>query len=170
MVNKSHFRRWLRLSSPLLLHIAAGALCVLIYLHLDHLYKVESIRRSADSVRVSLLEIESGQRGFLLTGNIAYLDNYRYNRAILRLRLEVLCRQIPNTEANKHLCSELATLIDKKLAEMEDTVQLARANKILDALTIVRTDRGFQYTRAIDDRLDHIRIEPGTPMESCLAE
>jgi CHASE3 domain sensor protein len=121
-------------------------------------------------VRVSLLEIESGQRGFLLTANTAYLDNYRYNRAILRLRLEVLCRQIPNTEANKHLCGELAALIDKKLQEMEDTVRLARAGKVREALTIVRTDRGLQYTRAIDDRLHHIRIEPGAPMESCLAE
>lgn len=164
--------RWLQifdLASPFLLHLVALVLFNVLYLHLQHLYRVQAIRNAAEQVRVSLLEVESGQRGYLLTSNDTYLDTYHYHQQILHYRLDVLCRLIPNTTANKYLCGELGTLISSKLQEMDQTIALSRGGKQAQALALVRSGKGMRYMRSIEDRLGKMRIEDGAPgLSVCL--
>lgn len=153
-------RAFLR-SSPFFIHIVCLVMFGLMWQHLRTLDRINGIQTAAENVRVSLLEVESGQRGFLLTGNDRYLDHYREHKILLKHRLEILCLRIPYTERNKDLCLNLDRLIMIKLAEMERTVELAKTGNLSDALAIVRTDLGFGYMNDIARRLGEIRTEAG---------
>ena len=138
----------------LLLLISAG-----IYIDMRHLYRVQAVRSAAGSVQGALVQIESSQRGYLLTGNDEYLDNYRHFGKVLRLRMSVLCRTIPQNKANERLCRDINNLMAAKLEEMAETVSLAQAGRPAEAIRIVRTNRGLEYERQIEKRLNSIRTE-----------
>jgi CHASE3 domain sensor protein len=145
--------------STWLLYIGSFGVFAAMYHHVRHQYEIQEVRSAAGRVRGALLEVESGQRGFLLTGKEQYLDNYRFYRKILRYRLEILCKMIPVSEANRVNCHELGQLVAWKLDEMESTVAAMRKGDSAEAFRIIRTDKGLAWTGEIEMRLDQIRID-----------
>lgn len=150
-----------------LLHCAAAGMALLFYQHLTHLYNVEATRSAAERVTVALVRTESSQRGFLLTANDTYLDDYRYYRRILDMRLAWLCHLLPADEQNRYVCSHASALITEKLAEMERTVQLAQSGHVEEALAVVRTNRGLQLTREIEAALSDLNVDEGHSHGAC---
>ena len=72
----------------------------------------------------TVTEAESGQRGFLLTGNRDYLTPY--NQAVGRIggELAVLDRLTGSGLMQRSDMSELHRLTEQKLAELNDTIHL----------------------------------------------
>ena len=103
----------------------------------------EFIRR-LDQLQSTLEDAETGQRGYLLTGQQRYLNPFLDAEAELPLRLaqmEVLAARngIPRREVSK-----LHRLVDQKLAELNETVGLRRNKGFDAALSVVTTNRGQQ--------------------------
>ncbi len=108
----------------------------------DVLFTIEELTASAERA-------ETGQRGFLLTGRDAYLQPFdRANRRIPQL-IEKLEPEVDRDPAAAQLLSELKPVIADKLAELRETIDLARAGKQDAALALVGTDRGKGDTEAI---------------------
>lgn len=87
-------------------------------------------------------DAESGQRGYLLTGNRVYLAPYEEAQAMVPRnleRLQVLAGRDPQL---KRSVSVLAGLADDKMVELRDTVALADAGRRDEALARVRTGEG----------------------------
>jgi PAS domain S-box-containing protein len=102
---------------------------------------LESVGRLFSTVQ----DAETGQRGYLLTGQEKYLTPY--NQAIQlasgeMARLRGLLNR-PNDHPDEAL--RLDTLLDQKLAELRKTVELRRNQGFQTALDEVLTDRGKQY-------------------------
>jgi len=94
---------------------------------------------------LTVREAESGQRGFLYTGDPKYLSPYSRAIAEVGPNLDQLTRlTADNPERQKDLL-ELRTVADKKLAELAETVSLYRAGKMNDAKALVLTDEGRHY-------------------------
>ncbi|WEK05426.1 MAG: CHASE3 domain-containing protein [Candidatus Devosia phytovorans] len=94
------------------------------------------------NARNALQDAETGQRGFLLTQDERYLDPY--SAALPEIpgnidRLEEVLAPYP--EANT-IAPTLRGIIDNKLVEMAQTIDLVRAGRVVDAIDIIRTDRG----------------------------
>src|SRR4051794_37431405 len=94
-------RRWRRIRSyttATVPYFVFAAFAWLMYDHISNLLRIQSIRQSAGDVRATITEIETEQRGFLLSRakKIQYLDYYRTNRMLLAGRLTVLCQKIPH--------------------------------------------------------------------------
>jgi PAS domain S-box-containing protein len=86
-----------------------------------------------------LVEAESGQRGYLLTGDPVYLE--LYSQVLPRIaELEAAMRRGP--AADPEDAARLDDLIDAKIAEMAHTVEVRRRGEVDAALAIVRTQRG----------------------------
>jgi signal transduction histidine kinase/CheY-like chemotaxis protein/CHASE3 domain sensor protein len=90
----------------------------------------------------SVKDAETGQRGFLITGDEVYLEPY--NEAIKALdgqftRARSLTGE--NTQQQQRL-DALQALIAEKLVELNQTVSLRRDGKTAEALAAVRSDRG----------------------------
>lgn len=99
--------------------------------------------RSASADLISLIQdAESGQRGFLLTRDPAYLAPY--NRAVAQYqerfdRLATSVIELPNMEP---AVAGLKTVMTEKLAELAATVKAAEEGDFDRALSIVREGRG----------------------------
>lgn len=114
------------------------------------------------NVLLHLLNAETGQRGFLLTGDPAYLEPYQLGRGSVRDNLaqaEQSGYHDPQFLANVR---KLALITESKLDELERTVQLRKRGDASAALAIVR--EGFGRTkmrearRLIQDEVARLRV------------
>jgi PAS domain S-box-containing protein len=90
-----------------------------------------------------LLDAETGQRGYLLTGEPKYLEPY--NSAVTQidshiLALTQLTADNPTEQAN---AAQLGNLAHQKLDELNETIALARSGKVDQARAVVISDRGL---------------------------
>jgi len=107
-----------------------------------------------DEVLARLVDAETGQRGYLLTGDEAYLEPYR--EAIKNLdqvmgQLKVLTAANPNQQ--EHL-QALEPLIENKLAELQMTIDLRKKEGLAAANRVVVEGSGKQW-------MDQIRVVLG---------
>ena len=89
-----------------------------------------------------ILDAETGQRGYLLTGNPAYLKPYLEARQNSEAQLAGLMSIMNGDPLQKADTSKLAPIITAKLVELQQTIDLANANKRDEALARVKTDLG----------------------------
>jgi len=95
-------------------------------------------------------DAETGQRGYLLTNEDRYLKPYE--RAVKQTdeRLARLAKLLQSDAQSSDFIKKLSTAIDAKLAELSETVALAKAGESAQAIALVRSDRGKQL-------MDHLR-------------
>lgn len=92
----------------------------------------------------SLKDAETGQRGFLLTGEDRYLEPYRQAMAEILPDLDALAHSeavVGRPEQTQRI-RRLQPLVDKKLDELGQTIDLRRSRGLESALAIARIDRG----------------------------
>jgi signal transduction histidine kinase/CheY-like chemotaxis protein/CHASE3 domain sensor protein len=90
----------------------------------------------------SAKDTETGQRGFLLTGEEGYLEPFMSGKSAIDTELERIRVLTADNPEQQQRLDRLRGLISAKLAELQSTITLKRAGKSEEALGIVRTDRG----------------------------
>ncbi len=96
----------------------------------------------------SIRDAETGQRGFVLTGDPQYLDAYNTAIATLPVTLSQLGAAVSDEPAQRTRVATLSNLIAEKLGELKETVVLRQSGGLKAALAVVQTNRGKQ---AMDD-------------------
>jgi len=113
-------------------------------------------RTELTDFRNSLLDAETGQRGYLLTGK----DDYRlpYDSAVQKIGPEIdhLRALFADDPTEKKTIDELASVISNKMAELAKTVDLAREGRKDDALALVNTDLGRNQMVEARDTLSQL--------------
>ncbi|HTC43851.1 MAG TPA: response regulator [Steroidobacteraceae bacterium] len=94
------------------------------------------------NVLSSIKDTETGQRGYLLTGDEAYLEPFTSGRAALDGELERLRSLTAGNPDQQQRLDRLRGLVGTKLDELLSTITLKRAGKSEQALAVVNTDRG----------------------------
>lgn len=100
------------------------------------------ILETANRLLLGVLDAETGQRGFLLTGEQRYLKPY--DRAIEAVPAELanLNRLLARRQGQSGSTPQLNRLVEQKLAELRETIDLRRAQSAAQALNVVLSDRG----------------------------
>lgn len=119
------------------------------------------VRIAARQTHMGLLRAESGQRGFLFTGDEAYLGPYYDGLEEARRGLTDLVQR-GSDPADKGLIGKITAVVEPKLAEMAKTVALAKAGKRDEALQVVATDRGLRYMAELRTDLETITTRADT--------
>ena len=101
----------------------------------------------------SVQDAETGQRGFLLTGNEKYLEPYRAALANIPARIDTIHGLIQDDAPQQERLKELSGRLDDKLAELKETIDLRREHGLDAALPLVNSDRGKAAMDAIRARL-----------------
>src|SRR5713101_3103574 len=106
-----------------------------------HTYEV---LRNLDEIEARLVDAETGQRGYLLTGEEAYLEPYR--TAIKNIdqtigNLKSLTSDNPNQQKRIQI---LAPLVENKLAELQRTIDLRKNEGLAAANRVVLEGSGKQ--------------------------
>lgn len=120
----------------------------------------------ADSVQVQydlttqqarIRRTESYQRGFLLTGEPAMLEQYRESAALVAPATARLRDVLASDPEQLHRLDALVPTIDAKLAELAETVSLVEAGDAAGALAVVRSGRGETLMQQIADGFEEMR-------------
>ncbi|MDO8311762.1 MAG: response regulator [Sideroxyarcus sp.] len=102
----------------------------------------------ADDLLSALKDAETGQRGYLLTGDAAFLEPYLAARDIINRDLKELRQLTKIPAADKHL-DALVPLVDAKLAHISQAIELGRNHDVIAALALVRSGQGQRLMDAI---------------------
>ncbi len=125
----------------------------------DAVNTARRIRATTITVRGTLQDAETGQRGFLLTGSQNYLKPYNDAIAaspVARAAMREATAVDPQIAA---LTSQIDQLADEKFKELQETIDLSRAGKRDAAQEIVNADRGREVmdkARGIFDQIVNI--------------
>jgi PAS domain S-box-containing protein len=100
----------------------------------------------------ALKDAETGQRGYVITGNEAFLQPYLAVRDGMQDRLQQL-QQLVQAEASQESLQGMTTLVSAKMAELAQVIALRRAHNTADVLQLVANGQGKQLMDAIRARL-----------------
>ncbi|MEO8155366.1 MAG: CHASE3 domain-containing protein [Rhizobacter sp.] len=116
---------------------------------LTDLAEVSAARTSVQKLAQSVLDAESGQRGYLLTNRKEYL--VPYDKAIQTIGESfTYLDQYYSKDANSALVvGKLHTLIDAKLSELSETMRLHDEGKLEAATQLVLSDIGKEKMEAL---------------------
>ena len=114
------------------------------------------IRTTAETLSADIQGAETGQRGFLLTGDDAYLPPYDHAQTSVPELLDLLHELTEGDPEQRTTTMALEPLISAKLSELHETVELAQQGERNQAIAIVNTDRGRGIMEAIRTELGRL--------------
>ncbi len=157
--------RWLAVSAGMLVLALAGLVIVTAVL-------VQSANRTLHAVQeqnaynldlpklraivFDLLEAESSQRAYLLTGRERDLQPYLDAARHLEAQAAALQLAHGGDAQTTASLTQVRELVRLKLAEMDETVRLRQQGRLDDAMALVLRDAGQPYTRELRTRLDGV--------------
>lgn len=101
-------------------------------------------------------DAETGQRGFLLTGNENYLAPYAASKTDITVRLNQLAELTKDDADDLQSMLQLKALTAAKFAELELTIQKRRESGLKAALAVVNTNEGNNEMAAIRKATEEI--------------
>ena len=104
-------------------------------------------------------DAETGQRGFLLTGEESYLAPYRQALTTVATDAASLRQLTADNQSQQRRLDSLSTLSQAMLAELAETIAALRANGSASARSMVRTGRGKELMDAIHAILGGVQAE-----------
>jgi CHASE3 domain sensor protein len=112
-----------------------------------------AIQAELSGVLKDITDMEAGQRGYLLTGNAAYLQPYADAKGTIGMDFANLRAGLSTrTERERSLESQLESLASSKQAEMERSISLRQQGYRRRSFKLVDTDEGKGYM----DEIRHI--------------
>ncbi|WP_409018682.1 CHASE3 domain-containing protein [Brevundimonas vesicularis] len=117
----------------------------------------EKVRLAAKDLLILLTDAETSQRGYMLTAQPAYLNDYDAALSQLPTALDNLGKLIGDDPVKKHHFESLKANFDDRLNLMTDTVNHNSHGRIGMAVSLVRSGRGKALTDAM--RVDLMAID-----------
>jgi signal transduction histidine kinase/DNA-binding response OmpR family regulator/CHASE3 domain sensor protein len=123
-----------------------------------------------DELLSTVKDAETGQRGFLLTGNERYLAPYEAALLAVTPQLVELAQLTSDNPRQQARIPQLKLHIEAKLAELKQTIDLRRTQSFEAALAVVDTDHGKADMDAIRSLIAVMNQEEADLRERRLAE
>ena len=105
----------------------------------DHTYQVIT---TVNQVTITLLNAETGQRGYIITGDVSYLEPYNGAQASLDSEIKTLRDLTSDNPTEQQNIDVLQTLAADKMAVLTTTIQVRTTQGFEAAQTIVLTGTG----------------------------
>jgi signal transduction histidine kinase/CheY-like chemotaxis protein/CHASE3 domain sensor protein len=125
-----------------------------------------SVLQKLEGVVSHAKDLETGQRGFLLTDNETYLDPYSKAKDALPGEVDALRTLLLDSPDELQRVDSLRQALKDKLDELAQTISIKRAGDTQTALAIVQSDRG----KAAMDRIRSLIGEIGDHERAILGE
>lgn len=153
----------LGMAAVLLFFFVSGAIS---YLNIEALQANNARIRHSHTVIVALDDLlsaiqdaETGQRGYLLTGNRRYLEPYERAAGEMATRLDAVAGLTRDNAVQQLNVVQLRRNLQNKMVELRDAIELRDSQGMAAALAAVNSDRGRAEMDAIRTRLETMRRE-----------
>ena len=130
----------------------------------------EAVLQTIGGLNIALRDVETGQRGFLLTGEEAYLTPYQAAIGQVSYFEGELQRLTADEPRQQMRLRALAPLVQRKLEELAQTIALRRSVGLDAALRVVRTDVGRDLSLRCQSVLDEMTTDERRLLARRLAE
>jgi signal transduction histidine kinase/CHASE3 domain sensor protein len=110
-------------------------------------------------IRSTMVDAETGQRGYLLVGEESYLEPYQTAAKLADRHIDWVEKLMNLTPGQRSKFDALQRLIAEKFTELNKTIELRRNKGIEAALQVVRTDQGKNLMDQIRGLVDEINQE-----------
>lgn len=158
---KENTRRWLPKVRKMALSLPMALLAAMILVGINETGHMRSqdavermshgqaIRSAVNTLLQGMLDAETGQRGYLLTGDESYLEPYDKAVGAVQTNLDRLRAQFMSSPEDMQEFALLSRQISRKLAEMELSLRLRRQGNEDAWKFILHTDVGKEHMQAI---------------------
>jgi diguanylate cyclase (GGDEF)-like protein len=110
-----------------------------------------------------LQDMETGQRGYLLTGDTAYLEPYERGTGRFDDHLRLVYESLEAAGRGLDQIAPLQQVARRKMSELDETVRLRRAGKTDAAIARLREGDGKRYMdearQIIDNQMNAVRAD-----------
>ena len=117
----------------------------------------DQVITTTDELGFAVRDAETGQRGYLLTGQADYLPPYRDALGRIAVLQDELRRLTADDASQQARLQQLAPLLQRKLDELAQTVALRRNSGFAAALAVVQTDLGLRLMEQVTGILHGVR-------------
>lgn len=161
MTFKENSRHWLQKSRTMAVSLPFALLAALVLIGINeagHMRSQEAVvamnegqqtRNAVNRLLQSMLDAETGQRGYLLTGNETYLEPYDKAVVTVQANLDELRNRYLKSPDDLQQFANLSREVSRKLAEMELSLRLRRQGNEDAWKFILHTDVGKEHMQSI---------------------
>lgn len=167
---------------PLRAALIVAALCALAMIWLNEsthhrltsalhqIQQANATRNTVNGLERALVTAESSQRGYLITGDRAYLTPY--NAALLEAEslLKDLTVQAPVSIAESGAMTNFMSLLSQKIGELALTVRMRDEDRPEVVNFVVTSNVGLEQMRAFQQQADALRAQAGALITAKRAE
>ena len=107
------------------------------------------VRQASGHLFSLVQDAETGQRGFLLTGNDSYLEPFYTAQKEIPAAEATLRTLTSDNPAQQSRVSNLYALVQLKLGELSRTIELAKGGKVEEAVERVKSNQGRDLMRDV---------------------
>jgi PAS domain S-box-containing protein len=121
--------------------------------------------RALEQVIASVKDAEIGERGYVITGDLRYLDPYIQARDRIRNDLAGVDSLLANDSAQRALLPELRRLVQGRLDQLELTIAVRQTSGIDQARALIMNDEGRVQMVAIRGAIDQMQATERRQLE-----
>jgi CHASE3 domain sensor protein len=133
---------------------------------IDHTFEVIS---AIDNALLRLQDAETGQRGFIITGDDSYLAPFEAGRTVIFKILSDLHELVTDNADQRARITGLRELAESKVNELEDTITTRKQDGFEPARTKVLSSTGKETMDRIRSVAAEMRAAEGSLLEARLA-
>jgi signal transduction histidine kinase/DNA-binding response OmpR family regulator/CHASE3 domain sensor protein len=122
----------------------------------DLVTHTQDVIAQTQAILSSLKDAETGQRGFLLARDESYLSPYADARRALPREIQAIRELVADNPVQRSRVDTLETLSTQKMAELQQTIDIARSGDTSRAMAVVRSDLGRELMTRIRDLVTDI--------------
>jgi len=122
------------------------------------LHTVE-VENQLSLAQLQLHRAESAQRGYLSTLLASFQTDFEDAASQLTPALQRLSQLVSDTPAEKRLVDEMLPLVNQRIEEFRNTIELALTQRVDDATRVLREGIGRDAMKHIDDLASQMRVE-----------
>ncbi|HQT15558.1 CHASE3 domain-containing protein [Reyranella sp.] len=124
--------------------------------HAEEAVVERDIRALTTNLLAATIDAETGQRGYLLTGEARYLNPFERAQPRLRGDVAALRKLVAGDPAQLAAVDELSEVLDAKMAELTETIEQTKAGQRDAAIQTVLSDRGRLLMEKARTQLAHL--------------
>ncbi len=113
-----------------------------VQVYFAELVEVREVRSAAADLLSTLKDAETGQRGFVITGEATFRKPYDEALKAVAERQKALEERSAKFEHYAERMADIKRLVSEKLVELAETVEAVEQGRTTDAIAQVKTDRG----------------------------
>lgn len=109
----------------------------------------ERVIRQLGNLRAAVVDAETGQRGFVITGEERFLEPYVISRPLVAAKLKEIAPSVADDAGESARLATLGNLVEKRFELLNDVITARKEQGMQAAVALIRSDQG----KVIMDRI-----------------